>query len=114
VRNGHHPERELVTGIGPIKVRQPRVRHRDDQKFSSAILPLYLRRVPGIVVYLFFKGRSPVLFFTFALRSWPIWRRRTTPNFNYSRDIPQLRLLVDVQVIVLSDVRSYESNARGP
>ncbi len=27
VRNGHHPERELVTGIGPIKVRQPRIRH---------------------------------------------------------------------------------------
>jgi putative transposase len=23
VRNGHHPERELVTGVGPIKVRQP-------------------------------------------------------------------------------------------
>ena len=48
VRNGHHPERELVTGIGPIKVRQPRIRHRDGQKFSSAILPPYMRRVPSI------------------------------------------------------------------
>jgi hypothetical protein len=28
LRNGHHPERELVSGIGPIKVRQPRTRHR--------------------------------------------------------------------------------------
>jgi transposase-like protein len=46
VRNGHHPERELVTGIGPIKIRQPRIRHRDGQKFSSAILPPYLRRAP--------------------------------------------------------------------
>src|SRR4029077_3028417 len=26
VRNGHLPEREIVSGIGPIKVRQPRVR----------------------------------------------------------------------------------------
>jgi putative transposase len=49
VRNGHHPERELVTGVGPIKVRQPRIRHRDDQKFSSAILPPYMRRVPSIL-----------------------------------------------------------------
>ena len=48
VGNGHHPERELVTGIGPIKVRQPRIRHRDGQKFSSAILPPYMRRVPSI------------------------------------------------------------------
>jgi putative transposase len=45
VRNGHLPERDLVTGVGPLKVRQPRVRHRDGQKFSSAILPKYLRRV---------------------------------------------------------------------
>ena len=29
VRNGHLPEREIVSGIGPIKVPQPRVRHRD-------------------------------------------------------------------------------------
>ena len=28
VRNGHLPERELVSGVGPIPVRQPRVRHR--------------------------------------------------------------------------------------
>jgi putative transposase len=39
VRNGHLPEREIVSGIGPIKVRQPRVRHRDGGRFSSAILP---------------------------------------------------------------------------
>src|SRR3981081_1287233 len=25
VRNGPHPERELVSGIGPLKVRQPRI-----------------------------------------------------------------------------------------
>ena len=48
VRNGFHPERELVSGIGPIKIQQPRVRHRNGQKFSSAILPPYLRRVPSI------------------------------------------------------------------
>jgi putative transposase len=45
VRNGYLPERDLVTGAGPLKVRQPRVRHRDGQQFTSAILPKYLRRV---------------------------------------------------------------------
>jgi len=35
VRNGHLPERDLVTGMGPVKIRQPRVRHRDDQ-FSGS------------------------------------------------------------------------------
>jgi putative transposase len=61
VRNGHHPERELVTGIGPIKVRQPRIRPRDGQKFSSAILPPYMRRVPSIdalIPALYLKGIS--------------------------------------------------------
>ena len=45
VRNGYLPERDLVTGVGPLKVCQPRVRHRDGQRFTSAILPKYLRRV---------------------------------------------------------------------
>jgi putative transposase len=44
VRNGHLPEREIVSGVGPIRVRQPRVRHRDKGRFSSAILPKYMRR----------------------------------------------------------------------
>ena len=41
VRNGHLPEREIVSGIGSIKVCQPQVRHREKGRFSSAILPKY-------------------------------------------------------------------------
>src|SRR5450432_968688 len=29
VRHGHMPEREVMTGIGPVAVRQPRVRDRE-------------------------------------------------------------------------------------
>jgi transposase-like protein len=61
VRNGYLPERDLVTGVGPLTVRQPRVRHRDGQHFSSAILPKYLRRVPSIdalIPALYLKGVS--------------------------------------------------------
>jgi putative transposase len=44
VRHGHLPEREIVTGIGPVAVRCPRVRDRVGEgherlRFSSAILP---------------------------------------------------------------------------
>jgi hypothetical protein len=49
VRNGHLPQREILSGIGPLPVRQPRVRQRDGStKFSSAILPPYLRRLPSV------------------------------------------------------------------
>src|SRR5664279_1858039 len=49
VRHGHLPEREIMTGIGPVAVRCPRVRDRaadggERIRFSSAILPLYARR----------------------------------------------------------------------
>ena len=62
VRNGHHRERSLVTGVGPIPIRQPRVQDRRlDQQFTSAILPPYLRRTPSIdalIPALYLKGVS--------------------------------------------------------
>ena len=62
VRNGHLPERELVTGVGPVKVKQPRVRDRSGaEKFTSQILPPFLRRVPSIdalIPGLYLKGVS--------------------------------------------------------
>ncbi len=55
VRHGHLPEREVMTGIGPVAVRQPRVRDReaaaDDPsriRFSPSILPPYMRRSKSI------------------------------------------------------------------
>ena len=43
VRHGHLPEREIMTGIGRVAVRAPRVRDRvgrgeERLRFSSAIL----------------------------------------------------------------------------
>jgi len=61
VRNGHLPEREIVSGIGPIKVRQPGVRHRDGGRFSSAILRPFMRRtlsVDALIPALYLKGIS--------------------------------------------------------
>ena len=38
VRHGHLPEREVMTGIGPVAVRQPRVRDREADATESGSL----------------------------------------------------------------------------
>ena len=65
VRNGHLPERELVTSLGPIAVQQPRVRDKrpasEREQFSSQILPPYLRKtktVDEFLPWLYLKGVS--------------------------------------------------------
>lgn len=66
VRHGHLPAREIMTGIGPVAVRCPRVRDRvgsgaERIRFSSAILPPYARRSKSLEVLipiLYLKGVS--------------------------------------------------------
>lgn len=68
VRHGHLPEREVMTGIGPIAVRQPRVRDRgaaadapERIRFTPTILPPYARRSKSLEVLLpilYLKGIS--------------------------------------------------------
>ena len=66
VRHGHLPEREVMTGIGPVAVRCPRVRDRVGEgseriRFSSAILPPYARRsktLEVLIPILYLKGIS--------------------------------------------------------
>src|SRR5437870_245780 len=66
VRHGHLPEREIMTGIGPVAVRQPRVRDREAAegeriRYSPSILPRYARRSKSLEVLipvLYLKGLS--------------------------------------------------------
>jgi putative transposase len=63
VKNGYMPERNIVTGMGPIAVKQPRVDDRilEDRRFTSNILPRYLRRIPSVdnlIPVLYLKGIS--------------------------------------------------------
>src|SRR3954463_11724184 len=66
VRNGNAPERPIRTGISPLAVSRPRVRDRGDGgsepiRFTSAILPPYLRRTRNIeelLPWLYLKGVS--------------------------------------------------------
>ncbi len=62
VRNGYLPERDLLTGVGALRVKQPRVRDsREAQRFTSKILPPFMRRVPSIdalIPALYLKGIS--------------------------------------------------------
>jgi putative transposase len=65
VRNGHLPARTITTGLGAVAVQQPRVHDRrptdQREKFSSAILPPYLRKtksVEELIPWLYLKGVS--------------------------------------------------------
>src|SRR5947207_15985925 len=65
VRNGYLPERDIQTGLGAIRVRQPRVQDRrpegQREPFSSKLLPPYLRRtknVEELIPWLYLKGVS--------------------------------------------------------
>ncbi|MCK5200840.1 MAG: IS256 family transposase [Spirochaetales bacterium] len=67
VRNGYLPERDILTGVGALNLKQPRVRTResnlqkDGEVFNSKILPRYLKRIPSIdnlIPLLYLKGIS--------------------------------------------------------
>ena len=67
VRNGHKPTRTILSGLGPIEVKQPRVNDRrvDENgvrfRFTSKILPPYLRKTQSIedlIPWLYLKGIS--------------------------------------------------------
>jgi transposase-like protein len=100
VRNGYAQERTLVTGVGTLEVRAPRVEDKriDEQgrkfRFHSQILPPYLRRtksVEELIPWLYLKGIStgdfsealeallgpdaPGLSATTVVRLKDVWRR---------------------------------------
>ena len=66
VRNGTMPQRTVLTGAGPIPITRPRVDDRaldamGEQRFTSRILPPFMRRAPSIdtlVPVLYLKGIS--------------------------------------------------------
>jgi len=63
VRNGFLPERDILTGLGPVTVRIPKVRDRSKSgiKFHSAVVPPYVRkahRVEAALPWLYLRGIS--------------------------------------------------------
>jgi transposase-like protein len=65
VRNGVLRPRTITTGVGPVEVTQPRVHDRrpagEKEKFTSKILPPYLRKTKSIeelIPWLYLKGVS--------------------------------------------------------
>lgn len=66
VRHGHLPERDIQTGIGAVRVKQPRVRDRGEDGsekiiFSPSILPKHARRtksLEAVLPILYLKGIS--------------------------------------------------------
>ena len=63
VRNGYLPERSIMTGVGGVNVKVPRVRDRGDGSigFKSALIPPYMRRtatIEKVLPLLYLKGVS--------------------------------------------------------
>jgi len=63
VRNGYLPEREIVTGVGNVTVKIPKVRDRSGGgiKFNSSLVPPYVRkakRVAAALPWLYLRGIS--------------------------------------------------------
>jgi putative transposase len=63
VRNGYLPERQVLTGIGPVAVSVPKVRSRDGEQalFRSQLVPRYVRRarsVDAALPWLYLQGIS--------------------------------------------------------
>ena len=63
VRNGYLPERTITTGVGEVAIQVPKVRDRSSSgiKFTSQLLPPYLKRsrsVEEVLPWLYLKGVS--------------------------------------------------------
>jgi putative transposase len=65
VRNGHHPAREILTGIGAVLVQVSKVRSRTQERvvFRSSLVPPYVRRTkePGCGTALAYLKGGPML-----------------------------------------------------
>ena len=63
VRNGYLPPREILTGVGPVSVKVPKVRSRTGEPvvFRSSLVPPYVRkakRMEAALPWLYLKGIS--------------------------------------------------------
>ncbi len=63
VRNGHHPERAVQTGIGPVTVKVPKVRSKTGKPvtFHSALVPPCVRKAKSLeaaLPWLYLKGEE--------------------------------------------------------
>ncbi len=63
VRNGYLPERDIMTGIGPVEIKVPKTRDKSGQgiHFRSEVLPPYIKRtksVETVLPWLYLKGIS--------------------------------------------------------
>ena len=63
VGSGHHPEREIQTGLGPVSVQVPKVRSHQGPPvtFHSTLVPPYVRKTATLeaaIPWLYLKGIS--------------------------------------------------------
>jgi hypothetical protein len=77
VRNGNLPERDLVTGVGPVKIRQPRVWEAS----KAALLDVPSWRTFDAQVYAAILGKAKT-------RGVKIWNAAYMQKPQYREDLP--------------------------
>ena len=63
VRSGYQPEREILTGVGKVTVRVPKIRSREGnpESFQSVLVPPYVRKsrsIESAIPWLYLRGVS--------------------------------------------------------
>ena len=63
VRSGYQPEREILTGVGKVTVRVPKIRSREGapESFQSVLVPPYIRKsrsIESAIPWLYLRGIS--------------------------------------------------------
>lgn len=116
VRNGRASARQLVTGSGTLEVRAPRVNDRrvdvqgQRQRFTSEILPSYMRRAPKVtevlpILYLRglstgdFRAALPVLLGKEAAGLSPTTITRLTASWGTEYQAWRTRSLADTDYV---------------
>ena len=80
VYNGYLPGREVQTGVGSMPVKVPRARDRGEEiiRFTSTLLPPYLRRTTSVEQLLPWLHMKGILTNAFAEVLHEIWMAETT------------------------------------
>lgn len=95
VRNGHAPERQIQTGIGPLEVRRPKVRDRGGAAGGKPILCAVIASTcmenPSPPDRGAYQRRNGVPLWPFACRRPTPCEEERTPTQRYAANIPFLK-----------------------
>ena len=98
VRNGYLPEREILTGVGPVTVKVPKVRSRGKESvvFRSSLVPPYVRKARRV------EAALPWLYW-----SWPLLTNRSLGSLSHKK-CPRPAHQTAARIVILENLISVK------